>query len=326
MKGCVTKSFLLALALVCGCEAVVRVFFARNMSGRFEYGYHPTAGVVEPGDGTVRFERAGGRRFHPQQLSARRPEGVFRVMVVGDSVPRGPSLQASYAMQLAGQLRARGVKAECVNLAVPGYGARRCQLVLKQALRFEPSLVILHLNNSNEYEDEREWRRAQEFRSWHPRHWLMKPLVLRRLHEMKTEKVFWEWLPAEVRNQREVNDADAEVAASMNEQKVREWDELVAKTLAEDVVLCRATGVPVLVLARARFHANEPLADSGLDAMARAVEGPGVSVLSMKEALAALPFQSLFADSAHLRREGHEALARAIAEAMERGSLLPAAK
>ena len=326
MHSRLTKSFLLALALLCGCEVVVRVFFARNMSGRFEYGYHPTAGVVETGDGGVKLVRAGGRRFHPQSFAAQRPEGAFRVIVVGDSVPRGPSLQSSYAAQLGDQLRARGVRAESFNLAVAGYGARRSQLVLKQALRFQPSLVVLHVNDSNEYEDEREWRRAQEFQSWHPRNWLMKSLVLRRLHEMKTEKVFWEWLPTEVRTLGAVNDADAEVLASMNEGKLREWDQLVVRTLAEDVALCRQAGVPVVLLTQVRFYRGEPFAEPMLDTIARPLAGPGVFVLSMKQMFEGQPIDKLFADSSHLRKEGHEVVARAIAELLERQRLMPETK
>jgi len=96
----------LAHTLLGGCEVVVRVFFARNMSGRFEYGYHPTAGVVEREDGTVQLVRAGGRRFHPQRFTARRPDGTFHVMVVGDSVPRGPRARQARPMRAAQPPRA----------------------------------------------------------------------------------------------------------------------------------------------------------------------------------------------------------------------------
>ena len=44
----------------------------------------------------------------------------------------------------------------------------------------------------------------------------MKSLVIRRLYEAKTEQVFWKWLPVEIRSQQAVNDADAELSASMN--------------------------------------------------------------------------------------------------------------
>ncbi|MEQ2005769.1 MAG: hypothetical protein ABMA26_03135, partial [Limisphaerales bacterium] len=95
-----TKPFLLCLALLVGAELVVRVFFARSMSGRFDYGYHPTSGFVEQAEGTVRLERAGGRRFFPQQFTRERPADTFRIFVIGDSVARGTSVATSYAGQL----------------------------------------------------------------------------------------------------------------------------------------------------------------------------------------------------------------------------------
>ena len=327
MKGLFTKSFLLLIALLCGSELVVRVFFARNMSGRFEYGYHPTSGFVERADGTVQLVRAGGRRFHPQSFSRQRPEGTFRIMVIGDSVPRGPSLQASYASLLGDKLRARGINAESFNLAVPGVGARRNQLVLRQALNYQPDLLILHVNNSNEFEDTREWRRAQEFKTWHPKNWPMKSLVFRRLYEMKTEKLFWKWLPSEVRDQAALHDADAEVSASVNEAKVREWDEQVRRVTTESVALTRQSGVPILLLTQVRRE-NRPdgsvvLDDHGLDTLVRPLVGAGVQFLSMKELLEPQEFKTLFSDGSHLTRAGHIAIAAAIEQHLRESKLVP---
>jgi len=310
-----TKSCLLCLALLVGAELVVRVFFARSMSGRFDYGYHPTAGFVEQADGTVRLERAGGRRFFPQTFSRERPADTFRVFVIGDSVARGTSVASSYAGQLGEQLRARGVKAESFNLSVPGYGARRKQLVLEQALKYQPSLVILHVNDSNEYEDERELRRREEFRGWHPKNWLMKSLVIRRLHEMKQEKVYWEWLPASVRQQRAASDADAEIKSSLNPEKLRQWSELVRKVTGETVAAARRQDVRVLLVSQATTDlkaANAPPDDHGLDALCGTLRSEGVSAVSMKDTLVGRDAKSVYSDGSHLLAEGHKVLAGAI--------------
>ena len=88
MHGWLSKSFLLALAVFALSELLVRTFFAHSMSGRFEYGYNPTAGFVDYADRRTELVRAGGRRFQPQQFMRDRPPGVVRIMVVGDSVPR----------------------------------------------------------------------------------------------------------------------------------------------------------------------------------------------------------------------------------------------
>ncbi|NJK93062.1 MAG: hypothetical protein HC904_15325 [Blastochloris sp.] len=158
-----THAFLIVLASLIAAELVVRIFFARNMSGRFDYGYHPTAGFVEQSDGTVRLVRAGGRRFRPQQFQMPKPAGTYRVFVIGDSVPRGPSLEGAYAWQLQEMLQKKGIQAEVLNLAVAGYGVRRNQIVLKQALTYQPDLIILHLYLGNEFEDQRERGRADDF-------------------------------------------------------------------------------------------------------------------------------------------------------------------
>ena len=317
MRRTFTKSFLLVLAVLAIAEIAVRVFWSRGLTGRFDYGYHPTAGFVEKSDGSLDLVRAGGRKFFPQHFAQQRPPGTFRIMVVGDSVPRGPSFAETYSTRLAEQLRAQGVAAEGWNLCLPGYGAHRCHVVLAQALKYQPSLIIRHVNNSNEYEDEREWRRAQNFQGWHPKNLLMKSMLVRRLHEMKTEDVFWKLLPEKIRAQQGVNDAGAKIIAMTDEKEIRAWQERVRNFLKDDLDRCRQAGVPVLLVTQVRLRGSGPQAtldDSGLDALARSFTAPDVSVLSMKDALSGTDFAPLFMDTAHLRPEGHRVLARAIAE------------
>lgn len=327
MRRTFTSAFLLTLGLLLAGELLVRTYFARSMSGRFDYGYSPTAGFDDREDGTVRLVRSGGRRFHPQKFSRERPPGIFRIIVVGDSVPRGPSLEASYASQLGRILAATGVPCESWNLAVPGYGAHRDSIVLSKALEYQPSLVILHANNSNEYEDEREFKRKNEFQSWHPDNWLLKSLGIRRLYEAKTEQLFWKWLPPEIRIRQARNDADAEILASLDEKKLREWDERVRRFTTASINLARQKGVPVLLITQARFEPGKTgvgrLNDGGLDALAQSLCTNGVFCLSMKQTFDRLGDPaSFFADGAHLRREGHAVLADAIVKKLRQENLV----
>jgi len=317
MRRAFTKSFLLVLAILVIVEIAMRAFWSRGLSGRFDYGYHPTAGFVEKSGGALDLVRAGGRRFHPQHFAQQKPAGTFRIMVVGDSVPRGPSLAEAYSTRVAEFERARGIPAQGWNLCLPGYGAHRCHVVLTQALKYQPDFVIRHVNNSNEYEDEREWRRSQDFQGWHPKNLLMKSLLVRRLHEMKTEGVFWSLLPEKIRAQQGVNDAGAKIIAMTDETQIRAWQERVRRFLKEDLDLCRKAGVPVLLITQVRMRGtgkSATLDDSGLDDLARSFAAPGVEVLTMKEVLAGADFAPLFMDTAHLNGRGHEILARAIAE------------
>jgi len=327
MRRAFTKSFLLVVAVLVLVEVGVRVFWSRGLAGRFDYGYHPTAGFVENADGSLDLVRAGGRRFFPQHYAQRTPPGIFRIMVVGDSVPRGPSLAETYSTRLAESLRAIGIAAEGWNLCLPGFGARRCHLVLAQALKYQPGLIIRHVNNSNEYEDEREWRRSQDFKGWHPKNLLMKSLLVRRLYEAKTEGVFWKLLPEAIRARRGVNDADAKIIAMADGEKIRAWEERTRGLLAEDVSLCREAGVPVLLITQVRVRTGADgkkfLSDTGLDELAGTFAGAAVATLSMKEVFSGTDAAALFLDSAHMNAAGHDVLTRAIVAKLAASGMLP---
>jgi len=317
MKKWLPPAFILAVLLLVLGELGARLFFAESLSGRFDYGYSKDAGFDERPDGVVRLLRSGGRRFHPQSFPRQRPAGTFRVMVIGDSVPRGPSFKEGYPWLLGAELQARHIQAESINMALPGYGARRCQIVLRKALEFEPSLIILHVNDSNKYEDEREYRRSQEFKSWHPRNWPMKVFIFRRLYEAKVEKVFWRLVPEQIRLQFAARDADAQVAASRDPQELEARIRLARETTAASVALARERGIPLLLITQCRlwpdgarsFHFE----DHGLDDLGRSLAGEGVYHLSMREVFEPLPEARIyFSDSGHLKRSGHLLLARAI--------------
>lgn len=321
-------SFLLAVALLAAGELIARLFLGSGLTGRFDYGYHPTAGFGENADGTVSLVRVGGRKFMPQTFPRQRPPGVCRVMTIGNSVPYGPDrLESSCGWLVGEQLRARGVPAEGINLSVVGHGARRNQIVLRQALRYQPSVVVLQVDASTQVSDEIDFRRREEFRGWHPRHWLMKSLILRRLYEWKTENIFWDWLPEAVRGReggdwvaRAMADARAEPPEARAERLTR-----LKTTITESVALAREQGVPVLLLVQARFEASASalarLDDAGLDAFARSLSGPGVDVLSLKEVFADRPAEDFFVDPLHLNRAGQEIVAAAMATAIQEQGL-----
>ncbi len=314
------------LLLLIGSELVIRLFFQRSMSGRFEYGYHPTAGFEETSDGLVHLVRSGGRRFYPQTFSKERPPGTLRVMVFGDSVPQGPTLAGSYAGQLGEKLRSLGLKAESFNLAIGGNGAQRTQIILRKALEYHPSLVILHVDNGDEFEDERDFQRAEAFKSWQPKNWLMKSACLSRLYEFKTEQVFWRWVPAEVRVLTALNDTGTKGLAGKNPETRRRWDERTRKYTTESVALARASGATVLLLTEARMQRDNNgdffLDDRGLDDWVPHLVGPGVYSLSMKEILKDKDYAPLFSDGTHLRPPGHALMTDVIVEKLRREAVL----
>lgn len=325
-KRWVTRSFVAVVVAFVAIEIVARVLFVDTLSGRFDYGYHPDAGFVESGD-TLSLVRAGGRRFRPQSMPVSKPVDSYRVFTVGDSVPRGSSLESAYPALLNQLLVVRGRTVASYNMGVPGFGVRRIQVMLKRAMDYRPDLVILHLYDSNEFEDEREWRRAQEFDSWHPRNWPMKSVVLRRLYELKTEKVFWRWLPVEIRNQRGVSDAGAELEAGVDQRLAAEWRERVIRVSGENLATIRDGGAAALVVVQARYDraTNRLQPIEALERLADRLETQGVSVVRMSEVVAGETLAEIFKDGSHLHARGHALLAAAIARKVQATLAAPTA-
>lgn len=322
----ITRACALAIGLLVTGELVVRIGFSSSVDGRFDYGYHPTAGFREDKSGILRLMRTGGRRFFEQQFPLSKPQHTRRIMVLGDSVPRGRSVESSYAGQLKVLLEDQGIKSEVWNLAVPGYGARRIQIVLRQALQYNPDLVVLHLNNSNEFEDERERQRGLEFAGMHPKNWLMKSFLLRRLYEARTEQLSWKLLPEVVRARDGARDADTEILAGMNSETQKTWEKRVRDTTLTDLELCRAHNVPVILVTQALRVQDSvghyTIQDAGLAGFADSVTNGHVLHVPMDKAVESLDPAMAFADTSHLREPGHVAMARAIHQVLDQGGFL----
>ncbi len=315
------------LAILVAGELIVRFGFANSMTGRFDYGYSPTAGFVETAD-TVKLIRQGGRHFFPQTFSKVPAPGVYRIMGFGDSVPRGGPLKDSYAIQIANKLNAQGIKAEGINLCVGGNGSARTEVILRKAIEYHPSLVILHADNSDEYDDAREYKRMQNFKSWAPEYWLTKSYLIRRTYEFITEQIYWAWLPNSIRDLNAVNDDDIKKQEGADNEQRREWDRGFVRNTTDCVQLARAHGVPVLLIGEARIHQDakgQPfLDDMGVDTYLQPLLGPGVYFLSMKQILSPVDYAPLFIDGTHLHPPGHAILADAIIAKLREEKLLPA--
>jgi lysophospholipase L1-like esterase len=322
MKRWLKPSFLLAIALLCTAELIMHIFFQEDFSGRFEYGYNPTSGFDEGSDGIVHLVPAGGRHFLRQSFTKTHSPATFRIMVIGDSVTRGPSLKNAYPWLIGEQLRENGIQAECFNLGVPGYGAHRKFIVLQKALDYMPDLIILQVNDSNEHDDDRELKRSQDFKGWNSKNLMMKSLLLRRIYEAETEKLFWKWLPTVIRDQKSVNDADAKVAASLSPEKRIEWSARVLKYTMQSIALSLSKNVPILLIVQAEYQKGNPkLDDHNLEYLIGNTKRKGVYLLSMKRLFEPLDFDKLFSSGHHLYPAGHKIIAEAVVKMLQHGSL-----
>ena len=339
----ITRSFLAVALVLIAIEGASRLWMTDIFSGRFEYGYHPTAGFIEHPDGSIELRRTGGRHFYPQQFNAIRPAGTLRIITIGDSISRGATLEQSYPWLLGEELRRDGYAVEALNFSVPGYGARRKMIVLRQALQYQPDLVVLHLGMSNEFEDERDAARARDAASWHPRNWLMKSYLIRRLYEYKTEYVFLRWLPAQIRAQTYLSDAIDEGTANLSAARRAAWRVTFTQATDQSLRLIAAQRIPLIlvprvVLAPAGHPAGQPagqpagLKDDGVTALVDGLiaarprgDGPSpadpqsrITWLQPGDVLGPNPSPELFGgDRIHWKPEAHQLFARALAKRIE---------
>jgi lysophospholipase L1-like esterase len=103
---------------------------------------------------TVRFNNFG---LHAPDYSLQKPEGVFRIVIVGDSFPQGVQvpLEQGFPWLLAQALsRDTGKQIEIINLSVDAYGTDR-ELLLYTLLgwQFQPDLVLLSMYPGNDVQD-----------------------------------------------------------------------------------------------------------------------------------------------------------------------------
>jgi lysophospholipase L1-like esterase len=161
MEGLSGRLGLLALgclASVVGAEAVLRCAGPRPGSDRRDlhqarpdrpwlYGMRPGAEASFPETGDVRY-RVNRDGFRDADFSRPKPQGSFRVLVLGDSVAfgYGVALEQTFPEQLERLLGARVAtpRIEVLNLAVSGYNPyTEAALLDDVGLGLEPDLVLV---------------------------------------------------------------------------------------------------------------------------------------------------------------------------------------
>ena len=290
--------------------------FHESSAERNAFGYSRDASFSVEGP-IVAITTSASRRFWMQRYPRAKPPGWKRIMVIGDSASRGASLDDSVAEALRRQLSERCVmRTEVWNLSSPGYGSRRKQIVVDKALEFRPDLIIYHAGVTTEYEDSREWERYKEYHSWHPRHWVDQLPFLGRVKLSKVERLYWEWLPDDVRAASLEDPLEVRIAAITSKTDPRYWMPKMLSNLDRTVEEVREAGVPLLILVHAYFdRASARVSDAGLDkAIAeRYASRPGVMVVSNRELFSSRPDASaLFFDSSHWTSVGMNVVARAL--------------
>jgi len=155
-----TLSLVALLIALVAAELLVRAAGAAPKiylisKGRFRLAKNPRLGyepvpLAYQGDKLSFYDYKGASNslgFRDVEHRVAKPPGVYRIVVLGDSVAMGLHVDRSedvFPRVLEGLLRRRGLNVEVINLAVSGYNTQQEVEMLKaKGLQYHPDLVLL---------------------------------------------------------------------------------------------------------------------------------------------------------------------------------------
>jgi tetratricopeptide (TPR) repeat protein len=157
---------LFGVAIVAGLELGLRVLGIAEGAPRHDpfAGFSSAVPAFEPAvraDGTRIFQLSPARRQNqrlrhlsePQrEFLADKPDGAFRIFVVGGSSAEGIPYSTRYAFSTWLERRLSAslpeVRIEVVNAAFSGYSSRRLLPVVEEITRYEPDLLVIYMGHN----------------------------------------------------------------------------------------------------------------------------------------------------------------------------------
>lgn len=146
-------SLLAAELLVRATGAAPKIYLISK--GRFRLAKNPRLGyepapLAYQGDQLSFYDYKGASNslgFRDAEHAVAKPPGVYRIVVLGDSVAMGLHVDRSediFPQVLERALNQHGLKAEVINLAVSGYNTQQeVETLAEKGLRYQPDLVLL---------------------------------------------------------------------------------------------------------------------------------------------------------------------------------------
>jgi hypothetical protein len=173
MNRLLSKNTMLMLASVffslVVAELFLRWFLPEDMSTSWQLRVpHPELGWSLKADVDYHYRmktdmvhvQHNSKGFHDSEHSFENPDGIPRVVVLGDSFMEAFSVDSgeTFYSQLAGHLREAGKPLEVINLGVGGYGTLQEYLVyMAVGRRYRPDVVVLGFYFGNDlYNNDRE--------------------------------------------------------------------------------------------------------------------------------------------------------------------------
>jgi lysophospholipase L1-like esterase len=321
------RAVLLATGLALGlgaAELIVRVAglapeIAFISVGRFqlssnpEIGYEPIPSYEFEGEEVPWFAEFRGRGnslgFRDREHELAKPEGVQRILAIGDSITMGLQLDQSkdvYTAVLGRVLRRRGVEVEVLNFGVSGYNTQQeVAALIEKGLAYDPDLVLLqYCPNDRELRNggiiaellEREQANLGVERS-------LVASSLARSHLFRFLR--YRALPG-------FRDARAHERQRQTETLSQDTVEASFARLGET---SRAEGFEVLVVAFPFLGEDFEAAQRDREAVASYSAANQFSHLDLQSAFERCgPWESMYGDSTHPSGQGHTCAGRAIAK------------
>ena len=98
------------------------------------------------------------------ETSLKKPAGIKRIVVLGDSYVWGAGVADQYRFTNLLQDQLRG--SEVLNFGVTGYGPVQYYLLTKKAIEFEPDVVVIAFCLVNDFSDAVFWRRYKMYKPY----------------------------------------------------------------------------------------------------------------------------------------------------------------
>jgi lysophospholipase L1-like esterase len=167
LKGIATRLLLILIGLVCGC-----FIFELGIRGLSLYKFpedvfiepHPDLGwshipnkegYWQVGKDQI-FVRINSKGLRDREIDYRKPEGTFRILLLGDSFVEGfqVPLEDTFSKQLESKLNEQDQAFEVVNAGFGGVGTDYGLLFLeKEGVKYSPDLVLLGFFSGNDVQE-----------------------------------------------------------------------------------------------------------------------------------------------------------------------------
>jgi len=262
----------------------------------------------------------------PHEFPREKPAHELRIVVIGASIswegPRPSRSEGNYPSRVLEALeRARPDRTlRLINLSVPGFGSTRQVLRFREALDYQPDLVIVHTHDTNEV---REDQRRAYVRSLHSG-------IAGKLLYSQAVVVLKKWwnTALDVPTPRPSVPTDEDETAGLDKgAKLERWEKGLEHNVDTMLELAKARSLPVILVGASRADSSDLCGGRGRALngfLSTRVNGNNVQFLDVPALFRSAierKRRKVFKDGIHYNAEGAQLVANALAPMVQ--SALP---